>query len=65
MFVCICHSLTDSDVRSAHDMGAIDTEEVFWTYGIKEPLCECCFPEIQGMLHEHPEPKALVAKDKH
>ena len=50
MYVCICHALTDVDVRAAETEGAAsDADEVFRHFGVK-PECGRCVPCMRGLL---------------
>lgn len=58
MYVCICHALTDHDVKSAETKGATDEKEVFCLYGVN-PQCGRCIPFMRGILNS-PEKDAQV-----
>jgi len=49
MYVCICHALTDHDVRSAEVEGASSDAEVFRHFGVKRQ-CGRCVPSMRCML---------------
>jgi len=49
MFICICHALTDKDVKTAADKGACRADEVFRHYEV-ELQCGRCVPVIEGLL---------------
>jgi len=49
MYVCVCHALTDGDVRSARDEGAATSAEVFRHYGVK-PQCGRCVRTMGGVM---------------
>lgn len=49
MYVCVCHALTDGDVRSAEAEGADTHGEVFRHFGVK-PKCGRCISYMCGML---------------
>lgn len=49
MYVCICHALTDDDVRSAEAEGAACNAEVFRHFGVR-PQCGRCIPSMRGLL---------------
>jgi bacterioferritin-associated ferredoxin len=49
MYVCMCHALTEGDVRSAEADGAAKHDEVFRHYGVKVQ-CGRCVPTMRGLL---------------
>jgi bacterioferritin-associated ferredoxin len=50
MYVCVCHALTDGDVRSAEARGAATHSDVFHHFGVT-PCCGRCVPAMRGMLN--------------
>lgn len=52
MYVCVCHALTDRDVRAAESEGAARGSEVFRHFGLK-PQCGRCVSSMHGMLGKH------------
>ena len=63
MYVCICHALTDRDVRSAEVEGASSDAEVFRHFGVK-PQCGRCVPSMRCMLGcRHPASEGSHAND--
>lgn len=49
MYICICHALTEGDVRSAEAAGAATHGEVFRHFGVK-PQCGRCMSSMRGMM---------------
>jgi bacterioferritin-associated ferredoxin len=49
MYICICHALTEGDVRSAEAAGAATHGEVFRHYGVK-PQCGRCMSSMRGAM---------------
>lgn len=49
MYVCICHGLKESDVHSARQAGAADSNAVFSSLGV-QPQCGRCVEHIDGMF---------------
>lgn len=50
MYICVCHALTDGDVRSAEARGAATSGDVFHHFGVT-PCCGRCVSSMRGMLH--------------
>jgi bacterioferritin-associated ferredoxin len=49
MFVCVCHALTDADVKAAARKGATGEAEVFCSFGVR-PQCGRCIPTMRCLL---------------
>jgi bacterioferritin-associated ferredoxin len=49
MYICICHALTEGDVRSAEAAGAVTHGEVFRHFGVK-PQCGRCMTSMRGTM---------------
>jgi bacterioferritin-associated ferredoxin len=49
MYICICHALTDGDVRSAEAGGAATHSDVFHHFGVVQS-CGRCVPSMRSML---------------
>ena len=52
MYVCICNSLTDRQVRSAVGAGARNTREVYRHFGCS-CVCGKCMPMIRTLISSH------------
>lgn len=52
MYVCVCNAITDSDVREAKALGAMDEDDIFDHFGV-EPLCGRCCDMMGEMLDGH------------
>ncbi len=52
MYVCICNSLTDRQVRSALASGARNTRQVYGHFGCS-CVCGKCMPMIRSLISEH------------
>jgi len=51
MYVCLCNSLTDRDVRAGCESGC-SVAMVYRSLGC-EPQCGKCVPFVRQMLREH------------
>lgn len=49
MYICICNGLTDRDLRTAQNAGAVREGEVFRHFGVK-PQCGRCISCMRGLL---------------
>lgn len=56
MYVCICHPITDKQIKQVLDDGAQTTAAVFRHFGHKVQ-CGKCVPYVRGMVEEHRETK--------
>lgn len=54
MYVCICHPITDKQIRQVLEDGAQTTAAVFRHFGHKVQ-CGKCVPYVRGMVEEHRE----------
>jgi len=54
MYVCICHPITDKQIKQVLDDGAKTTAAVFRHFGHKVK-CGKCVPYVRGMVEEHRE----------
>ena len=54
MFVCVCHAVTDSQVREAIEGGASTREEVTRACGAGGD-CGACHGQIEEMIEDHRE----------
>ena len=52
MYVCICNSLTDRQVRSAVTNGARNIREVYRHFGCS-CVCGKCMPMIRTLISAH------------
>jgi bacterioferritin-associated ferredoxin len=50
MWVCICHALSDTDIKTAETEGAQSAAEVFNHYGVK-PQCGRCVPTVKSLMN--------------
>lgn len=55
MYVCICHPITDKQIKQALADGAQTTAAVFRHFGHKVQ-CGKCVPYVRSMVAEHNEP---------
>jgi bacterioferritin-associated ferredoxin len=53
MYICVCHALTDGDVRVAEAAGAATHGQVFRHFGVKMQ-CGRCASAMSGALCRHP-----------
>jgi len=49
MYICLCHAITDRDVRSAEQDGAVSDSEVFRHFGV-QPRCGRCIGSMRCLL---------------
>ncbi|WP_448189071.1 (2Fe-2S)-binding protein [Azospirillum sp. sgz301742] len=56
MYVCICHPITDKQIRQVLNDGAQTTAAVFRHFGHKIQ-CGKCVPTVRDMVAEHREEK--------
>lgn len=56
MYVCICHPITDKQIRQVLQDGAQTTAAVFRHFGHKVQ-CGKCVPYVRDMVVEHREEK--------
>lgn len=56
MYVCICHPITDKQIRQVLQGGAQTTAAVFRHFGHKV-RCGKCVPYVRDMVVEHREEK--------
>jgi len=49
MYICVCHALTEGDVRSAETAGAETHGQVFRHFGVK-PQCGRCMSSMRGVM---------------
>ena len=54
MYVCICHPITDKQIKQVLQDGAQTTAAVFRHFGHKVQ-CGKCVPYVRGMVEEHRE----------
>ena len=52
MYVCICHDIKDSQIRTAMTQG-IDTMQGLQCALNVASCCGCCEPMVQDLLDEH------------
>jgi bacterioferritin-associated ferredoxin len=62
MYVCICHAITDSQVRHALGQGCRSVSDVFRRVG-ERPNCGKCVPDLCRMLRSSHRPRAPVMAD--
>ncbi|MEE9140765.1 MAG: (2Fe-2S)-binding protein [Alphaproteobacteria bacterium] len=51
MYVCLCHGITDANVREAARRGAASARDVFERHGVK-PECGTCAYHVSGLIEE-------------
>jgi bacterioferritin-associated ferredoxin len=51
MYVCICHAVTDREIRAAVTAGAASLSDVSMTLGVATG-CGCCREAAQQVIHE-------------
>lgn len=49
MYVCVCHAITDREVRAAVTEGAAQAEEVFHHFGV-QVRCGRCVATMRSMM---------------
>lgn len=49
MYVCVCHAITDREVRAAVTEGAAQAEEVFQHFGV-QVRCGRCVATMRSMM---------------
>lgn len=49
MYVCICHALTEDDVKNARDEGMTNEKQVFCKFGV-QAQCGRCIPDMKELL---------------
>jgi bacterioferritin-associated ferredoxin len=59
MYVCVCHAVTESDVRDHVTAGACSAKEVRAACGMR-PGCGSCVNRICSLIKER-EPEAVPA----
>ncbi|GAA4064677.1 MULTISPECIES: (2Fe-2S)-binding protein [Actinomadura] len=52
MYVCICHAVTEDDVRGCLAQGACTAREVRAACGMK-PGCGACTKRLYGLIRQH------------
>lgn len=52
MYVCICHDIKDSQIKTAMQQG-IDSLESLQSELLVGTCCGCCMPMVQDLLDEH------------
>lgn len=59
MYVCICHSVKDSQIKTAINQG-VDTLEKLQNELLVATCCGCCQPMVQDLLAEHQNSDCLA-----
>ena len=49
MYVCICHAITEGDIREAKSSGSLTHRDVFNHFGVK-PRCGRCLQCFKGKM---------------
>ena len=49
MFVCVCHALSDKDIKTAEANGASSDQQIFDHFGV-QVQCGTCVDSITGIL---------------
>ncbi|KAF0141442.1 MAG: putative bacterioferritin-associated ferredoxin [Rhodospirillaceae bacterium] len=57
MYVCICHGLSDRQIKQAVCQGACRAAEVYKYFGVR-PQCGRCVPYVRAILTHHEEKPA-------
>lgn len=52
MYVCICHDVKDSQIKTAMLQG-VDSMEALQDELLVGTCCGCCVPMVQDLLDEH------------
>lgn len=52
MYICICHDIKDSQIKTAINQG-IDSLESLQDTLLVGTCCGCCVPMVQDLLDEH------------
>jgi bacterioferritin-associated ferredoxin len=52
MYACVCHAVTDDDVRGHVTAGACSAKEVRAACGMR-PGCGSCVSRIRALIEEH------------
>lgn len=51
MYVCLCHGITDGNVREAARGGATSAEDVFDRHGVS-PCCGSCAAQVSAIVEQ-------------
>ncbi len=60
MYVCVCHGVTEGDVRDHVAAGACSTKQVRAACGMR-PGCGACVNRIRALIEERDVPEAVSA----
>lgn len=60
MYVCVCHAVTEDDVRCHIADGACSAKEVRQACGMR-PGCGSCVRRIGSLIQEHAEQSEFAA----
>ncbi|MCO5969263.1 MULTISPECIES: (2Fe-2S)-binding protein [Actinoallomurus] len=62
MYACVCHAVTDEDVRDHVEAGACSAKEVRAACGMR-PGCGSCVNRIRALIEQHAaaEPGEAIA----
>ena len=52
MYVCICHDIKDTQIKTAMLQGIYDVEAL-QNELLVGTCCGCCLPMVQDLVHEH------------
>jgi bacterioferritin-associated ferredoxin len=56
MYVCLCHGITDGNVREATRQGASSAREIFDRRGV-QPKCRACASHFRALIEENAAPR--------
>lgn len=60
MFVCVCHAISDRQIRDVIDRGAASLDEVRAHLPVAS-CCGCCEETARELIHEQIEAKRPIA----
>jgi bacterioferritin-associated ferredoxin len=60
MYVCLCNSITDREIRAAADLGARSLDDLSSTLGVAT-CCRRCADCARGVLDQHLASTACAA----
>ncbi len=58
MYVCLCHGMTDGNVREAARGGAASAKDVFERHGVT-PDCGCCAAHVSALIAQQTGPVTI------
>jgi bacterioferritin-associated ferredoxin len=63
MFICVCHAISDREVRSAIEGGATTREEVTRSCRAGGD-CGACHQTIEEMIEDHVVPASALVRER-